>query len=85
MNDIPLVYFQPFFTRNTTFVTSYLVPLRKHAYSNILKILPLQNEIFQINNSDSFHISAQIIDCGYSLEPSRGSIGYPTIYVFEQK
>ena len=31
-------------------------------------------EIFQIKNSDIFHISAQNIDCGYSLEPPhRGS------------
>ena len=46
-------------------------PLRKHAYSNILKIVPTKNEIFQIKNSDIFHISAQNIDCGYSLEPPR--------------
>ena len=26
----------------------------------------------QIKNSDIFHISAQNIDCGYSLEPPRG-------------
>ena len=46
--------------------------LRKHAYSNILKILPPKNEIFQKKNSDIFyHISAQNIDCGYSLEPPR--------------
>ena len=52
--------------------------LRKHAYSNILKILPPKNENFQIKNSDIFHISAQTIDCGYSLEPPRGgSKGYP--------
>ena len=31
--------------------------LRKHAYSNILKILPPKNEIFQIKNSDIFLIS----------------------------
>ena len=30
-----------------------------------------KNEIFQIKNSDIFHISAQNIDCGYSLEPPR--------------
>ena len=46
-------------------------PLRKHAYSNILKILPPKNENFQIKNSDIFQILAQNIDCGYSLEPSR--------------
>ena len=46
--------------------------LRKHAYSNILKILqPKKNENFQIKNSDIFHLSAQNIDCGYSLEPPR--------------
>ena len=27
--------------------------------------------IFQIKKSDIFHISAQNIDCGYSLEPPR--------------
>ena len=46
--------------------------LRKHAYLNILKILPLKNENFQIKSSDIFHISAQNIDCGYLLEPPRG-------------
>ena len=53
--------------------------LRKHAYSNILKISPPKNENFQIKNSDIFHIFAQNIDCGYSLEPPRrgGSNGYP--------
>ena len=36
-------------------------------------------ENFQIENSDSFHIFAQNIDCGYPLEPSRrgGSNEYP--------
>ena len=53
--------------------------LRKHAYSNILKILLPKNENCQIKNSDIFHISAQNIDCGYSLEPPRwgGSNEYP--------
>ena len=39
--------------------------LRKHAHSNILRILPPKDENFQIRNSDSFHISAQNIDCEY--------------------
>ena len=47
------------------------LPLRKHAYSTILEILPPKNENFQIKISDIFHISAQNIDCGYSLEPPR--------------
>ena len=45
--------------------------LRKHAYSNILKILQPKMENFQIKNSDIFHIYAQNIDCGYALEPHR--------------
>ena len=37
--------------------------------------------IFQIKNSDIFYISAQNMDCGYSLEPPRrgGSNEYPQI------
>ena len=49
----------------------YMHPLRKHAYSNILKILPPKIQNFQIKKSYIFHISAQNIDCGYSLEPPR--------------
>ena len=46
--------------------------LRKHAYSNIMKILPQKIESFQIKkNFDIFHTSAQTTDCGYSLEPRR--------------
>ena len=38
-----------------------------------------KNENFQRKNSDIFHIPAQNIDCGYSLEPPRrgGSNEYP--------
>ena len=42
--------------------------LRKHAYSNILEISPPNTESFQIKNPICFYISAQNIDCGYSLE-----------------
>ena len=54
--------------------------LRKQAYSNVLTILPPKNENFQIKKkSYILHISAQNIDCGYSLEPPRrgGSNEYP--------
>ena len=56
-----------------------LLALRKHAYSNVLKILPPKNVNFQMKNSGSFHISAQNIDCGYLLDPPRrgGSNKYP--------
>ena len=51
-------------------------PLQKHAYSNKYRKV---HQNFQIKNSDIFHISAQNIDCGYSLEPPRrgGSNEYP--------
>ena len=56
-----------------------LAALQKHAYSNIKKISSPKTENFQMKNSDIFHISAQNIDCGYSLEPPRqgGSNEYP--------
>ena len=56
-----------------------VVSLRKYAYSNILKMLPPKKWKFSDKNSDIFHISAQNIDCGYSLEPPRrgGSNEYP--------
>ena len=56
-----------------SWITSFIIfedtSLRKHAYSNILKILPPKNENFQIKNSDIFHVSVQNIDYGNSLEP----------------
>ena len=56
---------------------SYRLPLEwlntatlgKHAYLNILKILPPKNENFSDKKYDIFHITAQNIACGYSLEP----------------
>ena len=42
--------------------------LRKHTYSNILKNSPPKTDKFSDKNSDTFHISAQNIDCGYLLE-----------------
>ena len=47
----------------------------------ILKILPPQNEKFPIKKTTKlyFFVSAQNIDCGYSLEPPQrgGSNEYP--------
>ena len=40
--------------------------------NQIYRKLYLQKQkIFRYKNSDIFHISAQNIDCGYSLEPPR--------------
>ena len=54
--------------------------LRKHAYSNILKILPPKKRKFSDKNSDIFsYFCSKNIDCWYSLEPPRrgGSNEYP--------
>ena len=62
-----------------------LFSIMKTRLLNILKILQPKKAKFYITKSDIFHISAQNIDCGYSLEPPRrgGSNDYHN--VFEQK
>ena len=47
--------------------------------TNIQKISSPKSEIFSDKNYDIFHVSAQNIDCGYSLEPPPrgGSNEYP--------
>ena len=69
----------PFCEVSSQFDLRYIDSLRKQAYSNIQKILPPKNENFQIKILIFFHISAQNIDCVYSLEPPRrgGSNEYP--------
>ena len=67
----------------TVALSGHLLPytLRKHAYSNILKILQPKKENFQIKKRSNifFIFLLKTIDCGYSLEPSRrgGSNEYP--------
>ena len=48
-------------------------------FKNTENFTSKKNENFQIKNSNIFHISAQNIDCGYSLEPPHrgGSNEYP--------
>ena len=55
------------------------MPLRKHAYSSILKILPPNNGNFSDKKNLIFFIFLLNIDCGYSLEPPLrgGSKEYP--------
>ena len=56
-------------------IVRYTCTVRKHAYSNILKILPPKTENIQIKILIFFHISDKNIDCGHSLEPpQRGEI-----------
>ena len=69
-SDFPFSFLYIKFITKTTNTTNI---------TNILKISPPKTENFQIKNSDIFHISAQNIDCCYSLEPPRrgGSNKYP--------
>ena len=69
-----------FLTLQLILVLHYFILISKtRLFTNILKILSPKNENFQMKNSDMFHISAQNIDCGYSLEPPQrgGSNEYP--------
>ena len=66
--------------RKCTFYENSNQPITKtDLFKHILKILPPKHENFLIKISDIFHIPAQNIDCGYSLEPPRrgGSNEYP--------
>ena len=56
---------------------------KKYLFKYILKISPPKTESFQITN-DMFHISAQNIECRYSLESPRrgGSNEYPQSMCF---
>ena len=60
--------------------------IRKQVYSNVLKVLQPKKENFQTKKPDTVHISAQNIDCGYSLEPPRqgGSNEYPQSMVLSR-
>ena len=49
---------------------TFRLSLRKHAYSNRLKKLPLKT-VFRQKFWQFWYISAENIDCGYSLEPPR--------------
>ena len=62
--------------------------LRKPAYSKYTENFTSKNWKFSYKkNCFFFHISAQNIDCGYSLEPPRrgGSNEYPKSMFFEQE
>ena len=61
-------------------VTAYIIFTTKtRLFKYIKKILQPNKDNFRIKNSDIFHMSAQNINCGYSLEPPRlgGSNEYP--------
>ena len=68
-------------SRSTAFLN-----ITKTRLLNILKILQPKKGIFSNKKSDIFHIPAQNIDCGYSLEPPHrgGSNEYPQSMFFQQ-
>ena len=55
------------------------LPITKTCLFKYIENFTNKNENFQIKNSNIFLISAQNIDCGYSLEPPRrgGSSEFP--------
>ena len=52
-------------------VRNFLYITKTHLFKYIENFTTKKKENFQIKKSDIFHISAQNIDCGYSLEPPR--------------
>ena len=71
--------YETVYKKKTWYTIEEKFTFRKHADSNILKILQPKKEKFQIKNSEIFYMSPQNINCGYSLEPPRrgGSNEYP--------
>ena len=57
----------------------HLIITKTRLFKYIENFISKKTENFQIKISDIFHISAQNINCGYSLEPPRrgGSNEYP--------
>ena len=57
------------------------VPIKIYRKFHLQKL-----KIFRLKNSDIYHISAQNIDCGYSLEPPRrgGFNEYPQSMVLSR-
>ena len=54
---------------STVFTLGYITKTCLFKYTDFF--YHQKNENIQIKNSDIFHVSAQNIDCGYSLEPPR--------------
>ena len=64
----------------------YRLPITKTCPCNIMILLALKIENFQLKNFDIFLIFAQNIDCGYTLEPPGEAVLTSTHNLcFEQK
>ena len=62
--------------------------MKTHLFKYIEDLTSKNLKIFRLKTSDIFHIAAQNIDCGYSLEPPRrgGSNEYPqSIFLSKNK
>ena len=68
-----------FFYSYLLFIFLYFSITKTRLFKYTENFTSQKNENFQIKNSDIFHISAQNLDCGYSLElPRQGdSNEYP--------
>ena len=66
--NITIIYIAPV-NRDIQIMFSFFIT--KTCLFKYTEILPPKSENFQMKNFDIFHISAQNIDCGYSLEPHR--------------
>ena len=49
--------------------STFLLDITKTCLFKYIENFTTKKENFQIKSSDIFHISAQNIDCGYTLEP----------------
>ena len=66
--------------------TQEVLDITKTRLFKYIENFTTKNWKFSDQHSDIFQISAQNLNCGYSLEPSRrGGSNVPIIYVFEQK
>ena len=72
-NNCPLF---PLLSVSAPYTLAYIMRTRLFKY---IEDFTIKKGKFSIKKSDIFHISAQNIDCGYSLEPPRrgGSNEYP--------
>ena len=68
-------------------IPGHLLIMKTCLFKYIENFITQKKGKFLDKNSDIFHISAQNIDCGYSLEPPRqgGSNEYPQCMFLEQK
>ena len=67
------------------FMFQYYYTITKTRLFKYIENVTTKNWKCPHKNSDSFHIIAQNIDCGYSLVPPRGSNEYPQFMLFEHK